>query len=136
MAGTYVLVLELDRSATIEVGALGAIEFDAGRYAYVGSAFGSGGFSRIDRHRDLAAGDREVYHWHVDYLLCHSATEMVAVGRFPGEDIECELARTLPGTVVPNFGASDCECDGHLLAAHGTRLRAAVAERARVFEAS
>ena len=134
MGGTYVLVLELDRSATIEVGALGAIEFDACRYAYVGSAFGTGGFSRIDRHRDLAAGDREVYHWHVDSLLCHPATEIVGVGRFPGENIECELARTLPGTVVPDFGASDCECDGHLLAGNETSLRDAIAERAKVFE--
>lgn len=134
MAGTYVLVLEFYRPATIEVGALGSIRFDADVYAYVGSAFGAGGFSRIDRHRELAAGEREVYHWHVDYLLCHPGSSIAGVGRFPDEDLECELARTLPGEVVPDFGASDCDCEGHLLAASGHRLVEALAERAPRFD--
>ncbi|PSP86054.1 DUF123 domain-containing protein [Halobacteriales archaeon QS_6_64_34] len=52
--GTYTLVLARDHSGPIEVGALGAIDFPAGWYAYTGSALGSGGFSRIDRHRAVA----------------------------------------------------------------------------------
>ena len=117
MSGTYVLVIEVTRSTTIEVGALGARTFDAGAYAYVGSAFGPGGFSRIERHRELASGERDTRHWHVDYLLGHADATLVSVVRFPGADRECELADRLPGEPVPAFGASDCDCSAHLLAA-------------------
>ncbi|PCR89183.1 GIY-YIG nuclease family protein [Natrinema ejinorense] len=116
MSGTYVLVIDVNRSTTIQVGALGEREFAAGAYAYVGSAFGPGGFSRVDRHRELAAGDRETRHWHVDYLLGHAATRLETAITFPDADRECELAGSLPGQLVPEFGASDCECESHLLA--------------------
>ncbi|AFZ74777.1 GIY-YIG nuclease family protein [Natronobacterium gregoryi] len=120
MGGTYVLVVDVNRHSTIEVGALGEREFAAGAYAYVGSAFGPGGFARVDRHRELASGDRDARHWHVDYLLGHSATILESVVRFPDEDRECELADRLPGEPVEAFGASDCDCPAHLLAAPGT----------------
>ncbi|SDQ38916.1 GIY-YIG nuclease family protein [Natronobacterium texcoconense] len=115
MGGTYVLVVDVSRSSTIEVGALGEREFAAGTYAYVGSAFGPGGFARVDRHRELARGDRDARHWHVDYLLGHPATTLETVVRFPDEDRECELAGRLPGEPVDTFGASDCDCSAHLL---------------------
>jgi Uri superfamily endonuclease len=67
--GTYTLVIELPETAQIRVGALGTNTFDPGWYAYVGSANGPGGFARVERHRELAAGERDVRHWHVDYLL-------------------------------------------------------------------
>ena len=54
MTGTYLLAVAVDDPATVEVGALGERAFDAGTYAYVGSAFGPGGFSRVDRHRSAA----------------------------------------------------------------------------------
>ncbi|AEH38409.1 protein of unknown function DUF123 [Halopiger xanaduensis SH-6] len=62
--GTYVLVIDVPQSTTIEVGALGDREFAVGAYAYVGSAFGPGGFARVDRRRSvlrraLARGARE-----------------------------------------------------------------------------
>lgn len=113
--GTYVLEIALARPATIEVGALGDREFAAGTYAYVGSALGPGGFSRVERHRELARGDRDVRHWHVDYLLGHPESSLESVVTVPGEDRECELAASLPGTAVPGFGASDCDCSAHLL---------------------
>ncbi|WP_137289106.1 GIY-YIG nuclease family protein [Natronorubrum halophilum] len=130
MGGTYVLVVNLPRAATIEVGALGRIEFDAGAYAYVGSAFGPGGFARVDRHRALAAGDRDTRHWHIDYLLGHSETTLETAITFPDADRECELADRLPGERVVGFGASDCDCTAHLLDAFGleTVRDAAVAE--------
>ncbi|GAB7019789.1 GIY-YIG nuclease family protein [Halostagnicola bangensis] len=115
MTGTYVLVIDLERATTLEVGALGSIEFEAGVYAYVGTAFGPGGFARVDRHAELARGDRETRHWHIDYLLGCSETSLERAVFFPGEDSECALARTLPGERVPRFGASDCDCLGHLL---------------------
>ncbi len=46
MSGTDVLIIGVTESATIEGGALGDREFDAGAYAHVGSAFGPGGFAR------------------------------------------------------------------------------------------
>jgi Uri superfamily endonuclease len=115
MPGTYVLVIEVMKATTIEVGALGDRDFTAGTYAYVGSAFGPGGFSRIDRHRELAGGDRETRHWHIDYLLGHPTTRLETAITFPDADRECELAGSLPGTPVPEFGASDCDCGSHLL---------------------
>ena len=113
--GTYVLEIAVASPITVEVGALGSLEFSAPSYAYVGSAFGPGGFSRVDRHRELARGERDVRHWHVDYLLGQPATRLESVVTVPGEDCECELAATLPGEPVAGFGASDCDCEAHLL---------------------
>ncbi|QLK27552.1 GIY-YIG nuclease family protein [Natrinema zhouii] len=119
MSGTYVLVIDVTESATIEVGALGDREFDAGTYAYVGSALGPGGFARVNHHRELAVGDRNTRHWHIDYLLGHPVTRLETAITFPDADRECELADRLPGEPVSGFGASDCDCDTHLLAAPG-----------------
>ena len=117
MGGTYVLVIDVLESTTVEVGALGERAFDAGAYAYVGSAFGPGGFARVERHRELAAGERETRHWYVDYLLGHPRSRLESAVTFPDADRECELAGTLPGEPVAAFGASDCDCPAHLLAA-------------------
>jgi endonuclease-3 len=112
--GTYVLVFALPDGVTVEVGALGEHRFPAGGYCYVGSAIGSGGFSRIDRHRRVAAGDHGVRHWHVDYFGGHPGTELVDVERLPGRECECALAQALGAGPVPGFGASDCDCATHL----------------------
>ncbi|XVH30664.1 GIY-YIG nuclease family protein [Haloferacaceae archaeon DSL9] len=128
--GSYVLFVSLPAATTIEVGALGPIDFAAGTYAYVGSAFGPGGLSRVDRHRELAVGERDARHWHVDYLLGNSATTRTEAVTYPDRDIECDLAATLPGTVVDGFGASDCDCRGHLLwTTEGETIRAAARKR-------
>lgn len=114
--GSYVLVVDCDGPIGIEVGALGEITFD-GPYAYVGSAFGPGGLSRVDRHRELASGERETRHWHIDYLLGSDATRLAAVETFPDRDIECALATALREAdcePVAEFGASDCDCESHL----------------------
>ena len=132
-SGTYVLVVDLPRATTLEVGALGEREFDAGTYAYVGSAFGPGGFARVDRHRELARGERDARHWHIDYVLGHPETTLESAITFPDADRECELAASLPGEPVDGFGASDCDCSGHLLAGpdRSTVRDAAVAEGGR-----
>lgn len=112
--GTYTLVFSLPSAAAIEVGALGEHRFPAGGYCYTGSALGSGGFGRIDRHRRVAAGEHDVRYWHVDYFGGHPATELVAVERTPEQDCECVVARELGTGPVPGFGASDCDCGTHL----------------------
>lgn len=112
--GTYTLVLTLPRAVDIEVGALGVHTFAAGAYAYTGSALGSGGFARVDRHRRVAAGESDTRHWHVDYLTGHPDTELVDVVTSPGVDAECAVADRLPDGPVEGFGASDCTCRSHL----------------------
>ncbi|GAB6878755.1 hypothetical protein JCM17823_10290 [Halorubrum gandharaense] len=112
--GTYTLLVELPEPATVTVGALGECRFPAGAYAYTGSALGSGGFSRVDRHRRVAAGEHDVRHWHVDYLLGHPATRIRGVVTTDELDVECAVAGRLPEGPVAEFGASDCDCRSHL----------------------
>ncbi len=113
--GTYTLVIAMPTGQTVEVGALGECDFESGWYAYTGSAFGPGGFGRVDRHRELAAGERDTRHWHVDYLLGTDGVRVDAVVRSPGVDIECAVAQSVDGTPVPAFGSSDCGCESHLV---------------------
>jgi len=113
--GTYTLLLELQHPTSIDVGALGEIAFEHRWYAYTGSALGPGGFARVDRHREVAAGEREVRHWHVDYLLGHPNTTIDTVWISPGADSECAIAANLPGEPIPGFGSSDCDCHAHLV---------------------
>jgi Uri superfamily endonuclease len=114
--GTYTLLIELASPATIEVGALGDHRFEPGIYAYTGSALGAGGFSRVDRHRRTARGEHDVRHWHVDHLLAHPDARIDSVVRSVGADVECAVADRLPAGPVDGFGASDCDCGGHLAA--------------------
>ncbi|MFO7925397.1 MAG: GIY-YIG nuclease family protein [Halobacteriota archaeon] len=130
--GTYTLCIELRQRATIEIGALGEHPLPAGTYAYTGSAFGSGGFSRVDRHYDLAAGASETRHWHIDYLLGHEHASIAGDVRTPDADIECAVADALPPAPASGFGSSDCECSSHLAYDEdGGRLREAVASAHR-----
>lgn len=139
--GTYSLVYELEEDANVGVGALGDRTFPAGAYAYVGSAHGSNGLGRVERHRRVASGDHEVRHWHVDYLGGHPSTALVAVVASPSVDVECRVARRLGGSSdaslpaderslsspVPGFGSSDCDCDAHLVSgAEGETVLSAV----------
>ncbi|WP_251328216.1 GIY-YIG nuclease family protein [Haloplanus pelagicus] len=112
--GTYTLLLDLPRATEIAVGALGTHRFPAGAYAYTGSALGSGGFARVDRHRRIVAGENDTRHWHVDYLTGHPATDLVTVVTSEGDDVECAVADRLPAGPVDGFGASDCDCRSHL----------------------
>jgi len=112
--GTYTLLVEVAERTDIEVGALGTYTFEPGWYAYVGSATGTGGLSRVDRHRELAAGVRDVRHWHVDYLLGDGAAAIDTVVRSSGVDAECAIAGAIDDESVPAFGCSDCNCGSHL----------------------
>jgi Uri superfamily endonuclease len=115
-SGTYTLLVALLEPATVEFGAAGAYDLDAGWYAYTGSAFGAGGLKRVERHRELAAGERDARHWHVDYLLGHPAASVDAVYVTGEADVECETARRLADETEPvaGLGASDCDCETHL----------------------
>ena len=115
--GTYTLVLTRESDGPITVGALGPVQFPAGWYAYTGSALGSGGFARVDRHRAVASGEHDARHWHIDYLLGDAATTLDTVVT-SAADIECAVARRLAGEAsrtIADFGCSDCDCATHLV---------------------
>lgn len=112
--GTYTLLIERTDGGRIDVGALGSLSFPEGWYAYTGSALGSGGFSRVERHERVAAGEHDVRHWHVDYLLGAPGTSLDHVVRSAGVDIECAVADAVAGSRVEAFGSSDCDCESHL----------------------
>jgi hypothetical protein len=65
--------VSLSEAATVTVGALGEVPFKSGWDVYAGSARGPGGFARLARRREVAAGVRDVRHPHVDSLLDHEA---------------------------------------------------------------
>jgi len=115
--GTYALLLRADTAQRLEIGALGTMTVRPGAYVYVGSAFGPGGVrARVRRH----ARDDGARHWHVDYLRAVARLEAVWYTHDQTRR-ECAWATALrrrPDAAVPlgGFGASDCDCPGHLVA--------------------
>jgi Uri superfamily endonuclease len=114
-AGTYALLIRLERDAPITVGRLGTFPLLRGWYVYAGSALGPGGLrARLGRHRRV----EKRLHWHVDYLL--SRARLVASWEaVHSERLECSwhaALLALPRAVLPvvGFGASDCACAAHL----------------------
>lgn len=113
--GIYCLVLHHPACATV-VGALGTISFPGGFHIYIGSALGSGGLKRLDRHFRIACGKHKRPKWHVDYLLTDPRFSLVyAVYAPTTERLECQLACALGGEAVNGFGCSDCACTSHIL---------------------
>jgi sugar fermentation stimulation protein A len=109
--GSYILFLSLPKQKTITVGKLGAIDFPAGLYAYVGSALG-GWESRVNRH--FVGGAR--VHWHIDYLRAEAQIQGTIVFE-SHERLECKINEMIAETsqaVAPGFGSSDCGCSTHL----------------------
>ena len=116
--GIYCLVLR-NPACIVHVGALGARAFASGFHVYVGSAQGSGGLQRVRRHILLAQDRDRRPKWHIDYLLTSNTFELFSVICASTEQkFECRLAKTLPGTPVPQFGCSDCSCSSHLFHTH------------------
>ncbi|MFA4825219.1 MAG: GIY-YIG nuclease family protein [Methanoregula sp.] len=112
--GIYCLIFKNARCA-VRIGALGEIHFRPGWHCYVGSALGSGGLKRLERHIRLAAQRDKHPKWHVDYLHTSTCFSLVyAVSAVTGDRLECRLAQELDGGGVPKFGCSDCACSSHL----------------------
>ena len=112
MKGTYCLIIEVKDTSHLTVGRLGQVEFKPGFYVYVGSALNSLE-SRVKRH----LSSEKKLHWHVDYLLVHSSSNIKEVIYSVGkEKIECSLASLISGKSSPvaRFGCSDCNCNSHL----------------------
>lgn len=111
--GIYTLIVHMAHPRRIGVGALGSIRFDAGYYAYTGSAWGSGGLKRLLRH--LSVAQKKTRRWHIDYLLAHASVAGYVVSFVPSSG-ECEVASMLSRILEPirGFGCSDCSCISHL----------------------
>ena len=112
--GIYCLVFR-NPGCTIRTGALGAVIFRAGWHIYVGSALGSGGLQRLERHISLVHLHDKQPKWHVDYLLISPCFSLVyAVYAVTGDRLECQLVRELNKAGIAKFGCSDCNCESHL----------------------
>lgn len=114
--GSYCLCIRVEEDQRIRVGALGFIDFPAGRYVYVGSALNSL-IPRLSRHLRTARGEGRVTHWHIDYLLREPGVEIEAIYATDwAVRMECEIAEKVAekGEAVPRFGCSDCACGSHL----------------------
>ncbi|MBN1786701.1 MAG: GIY-YIG nuclease family protein [Candidatus Methanofastidiosa archaeon] len=100
----------MEDDSLLNVGSLGALKFDKGLYAYVGSAM-NGLDARIGRH---LRGEKRL-RWHIDHLLKEAIVTEVY---FKESDVkeECMFAQRLNGLfpVIRRFGSSDCQCAGHL----------------------
>lgn len=113
--GIYCLVFR-NPACTARIGALGPVAFREGWHIYIGSALGSGGLARLDRHVSLARDRNKKPKWHVDYLLTDRRFSLrYTVSASTEERLECPLALTLGEPGVPSFGCSDCHCPSHLL---------------------
>jgi Uri superfamily endonuclease len=114
--GTYILILSLSESGCVTIGKLGTFDFPAGYYAYVGSAFGSGGLrGRLNHH--LSPINKP--HWHIDYLRqkAHVQEVWYFASQTRYEHQWADALQRLDGASVPipRFGASDCHCAAHLI---------------------
>ena len=110
-AGLYLAVLHLEEAASVEIGALGTFDFAAGYYIYTGSAQ-KGLTKRMNRHKRT----RKRTHWHIDYL--RNAAVAAKTFAIRGATDESKLADDVAGLGErhpPNFGATDCPDDGHLV---------------------
>ena len=110
MKGIYVLIIELIQPADIVVGKRGIFSFNAGFYAYIGSALNSLE-KRIERH--LRKDKKR--HWHIDYLMEKAEVQCVICAD-TDKKVECEITGKLTGifTGIKGFGCSDCKCRSHL----------------------
>ena len=112
MKGVYVLIIQVDKDADVNVGALGKLTFEKGLYAYVGSAQ-TNLEKRIRRH--FRKEKRKF--WHVDYLLDNAAAKITTVFfKNADKSEECETAKIINerGRAISGFGCSDCNCNSHL----------------------
>ncbi len=112
LRGAYVLVVEIIKTISVNIGALGLLTFPSGLYAYAGSAQNNLEL-RVKRHRSR---EKRLF-WHIDYLLNNDEAKVIRVYSVQGDRTEeCKIASTLAENAAPivGFGSSDCHCKSHL----------------------
>jgi Uri superfamily endonuclease len=110
MQGAYTLLIGLRKPANIAIGRRRRYYFEAGYYAYVGSAL-SNLEKRVERH----LRKEKKFHWHIDYFLNDAEVRQVVYAITDGK-YECHIAREMLKNLEfkPGFGCSDCRCPSHL----------------------
>lgn len=106
----YAAFFRLEEKKSIEVGALGEIDFSPGIYVYVGSAM-----TNVEKRLERHFGSTGNKHWHIDYFS--EKTEPLDYFILPeSSEFECVLSGIAAelGDPVENFGSSDCNCTSHL----------------------
>ena len=120
MIGSYIIVVFLPERITIQVGALGNLDFIRGYYLYVGSAMAKKGpntlENRIKRH--LSESSQKKLFWHIDYLLAKGNCKISKIYLIPSTiRLECTISNEIlrvSDNFVKDFGSSDCRCPSHL----------------------
>ena len=120
MQGTYTIIVDCGFEGYLAFGRLGRAKILRGRYLYTGSALGRGATSlerRLERH-----GKRwKRRKWHIDYLTSKRGCLVSgAVYVESKRKLECKVNQAISkgfnlSAVLPKIGASDCQCEGHLL---------------------
>lgn len=114
--GSYTLIIKVKEGFSTQVGSNGEMRFQKGFYIYNGSAFGTGGFKRVERHIKISHGSEKYsIHWHIDHLTSAEESEIVKVFKVPEKDLEDELTEEIDLETVPGFGATDSNLESHLL---------------------
>jgi Uri superfamily endonuclease len=120
--GSYALFLSLTEAVHLTIGRLGAFDFLAGGYVYLGSAHGPGGLrARLAHHARI----EDHLQWHLDYFRPFAQitggfiSEEIQAGALPLECAWSQQFLRLPGALpaVPGFGSADCRrgCPAHLI---------------------
>ena len=108
---TYLLHLRKEQASFLDVGMRPKQFYAAGHYYYVGSARRASGH-RLLRHWQGTGA----LHWHIDYL--RRCTKPEGIYTYDAAELtECQLGSLLGQAgldVIARFGASDCNCPGHL----------------------
>lgn len=113
------MIIDVKKDALIDVGAIGKIRFEKGKYAYVGSAQNNLE-KRISRH----LSKNKKIRWHIDYLLKDESTKIIRIFyKEAPKNEECNTAKSLikGGIPVYKFGCSDCRCISHLFKIENTK---------------
>lgn len=112
-AGSYHLLVKVEKDSVITFGSLGRTKICAGYYIYTGRAK-AGLMGRIRRYLGAIKHKR----WHIDYLLDRGSVHGIALiyNNFDECGLALKLAEKLAGDrVVKKFGSSDCNCEAHLI---------------------
>jgi Uri superfamily endonuclease len=120
MRGTYTIIVESKSDGYRVFGRLGRAKLRRGKYLYTGSAMGSGATS-LERRLQRHGASSKTLRWHIDYLTSRPrCTVSGAVYVVSNKRLECSANLCISEElklhpVLPKIGASDCNCDGHLL---------------------
>lgn len=113
-AGLYLLILRVAAPFSVNVGALGRIDFAPGYYAYCGSARRNLA-DRLARHMTR----NKKLHWHIDYLtsrkeVCVESTRVFALDEVTECFLNSRVGTLFDTKPMRGFGSSDCTCATHL----------------------